>query len=330
MRRGALAALAVGAAGCSSDSNVIDPAGRGAAEIATLWWFLLVPATLVSLLVIGLLLVTARRRRDRPSLGDGPLDEDETADRRWVVWGGVVLPVVVLLPLAALVYVTSQRIAEPPDAGEMVIEVVGHQYWWEVRYPETGAVTANEIHIPVDSKVRIDLSTDDVIHSFWVPSLHGKTDMIPGQDTHIVLEPTRTGEFQGYCAEFCGVQHAGMRFRVIVTEPEDFDAWLARESDDAAPPEGELAERGAEVFGEVGCADCHRVAGSDFDGDVGPDLTHLASRRTLGAGIIANRRGELAGWISDPQGVKPGNLMPPAALDAEDLDALLAYLEGLE
>jgi cytochrome c oxidase subunit 2 len=308
----------------------VDPAGRGAAEIATLWWVMLVLGTLVSILVIGLLAVAAWRRRSEPNVGEGPMGDDEATDRRWVVWGGVVLPVVVLVPLAGLVFVTSQSIAEPPDAGDMVIEVVGHKYWWEVRYPETGAVTANEIHVPVDRRIRIDLSTDDVIHSFWVPSLHGKADMIPGQDTQIVLEPTRTGEFQGYCAEFCGVQHAGMRFRVVVTEPDEFDAWLERESADAAQPRNELAERGAQVFGEVGCADCHRVAGTDFDGEVGPDLTHLAGRRTLGAGIIANGRGELAGWISDPQGVKPGNLMPPAALDAEDLDSLLTYLEGLE
>jgi cytochrome c oxidase subunit II len=177
--------------------------------------------------------------------------------------------------------------------------------------------------------VRIVLESADVIHSFWIPELGGKTDMIPGQQTEMILEADAPGRYLGQCAEFCGIQHARMRMVVIAQEREEFDDWLAAQAEPAMPPVGAAAERGSELFAEVGCASCHVVRGTAAGGELGPDLTHVASRTTLAAVTRTNTRDDLAEWIADPQSVKPGALMPPAPVSDADLDDLVAYVEGL-
>lgn len=325
---------------CGDDPSALAPRGTGAREIAVLWWVMFALGTAVMALVVVVLVRAGRRRPatapDAPAPatgGGGPDAADpavERAGNRWILWGGVVLPVVVVVPLSFLTLVIGQRLWTLSTDDALEIEVVGHQYWWEVRYPETGAVTANEIHIPVGRNVHIRMTSEDVIHSFWVPSLHGKMDLTPGEETDIVIDADRPGTYEGLCAEFCGIQHTHMKFLVVAHEEDDFAAWLERESADAAAPRTERAERGAEVFAEVGCASCHAVRGTDARGVAGPDLTHVGSRLTLGANTIPNNRGNLGGWIANPQRIKPGNLMPPSVLDGDELLALIDYLEGLE
>jgi cytochrome c oxidase subunit 2 len=190
-------------------------------------------------------------------------------------------------------------------------------------------LTANYIHIPAGVPVRVHLGSQDVIHSFWVPELHGKLDMIPGQTNSFWLQADNPGEYKGICAEFCGTQHAKMLFLVVAQPPDEFAAWLEQQQQPAAVPAEPLAQQGLQVFLTGGCVECHAVRGTDATGNLGPDLTHIASRRTLGAGILPNNPGNLGGWIADPQHIKPGNLMPDSPLTGEELQALLAYMATL-
>jgi cytochrome c oxidase subunit 2 len=331
VRAALVAGLAVLGTACADDPNALAPRGTGAREIAVLWWVMFG----LGVAVFALVLVVLARTVRRPPVGDlqpdaVPDDEAERRGTRWMLLGGVILPVVVIVPISVLTLVIGDRLWSQGGDDALSVELVGHQYWWEVRYPDTGAVTANEIHIPVGRDVRVSMTSEDVIHSFWVPSLHGKVDLIPGEDTHLVFDADRPGRYEGLCAEFCGIQHTHMKLLVVAHPPEEFEAWLARESADAEPPRTDLARAGAEAFATLGCASCHAVRGTDAVGAVGPDLTHLASRLTLGANTIPNDRGNLGGWIADPQRIKPGNKMPPTVLDADELRALIAYLEGLE
>jgi cytochrome c oxidase subunit II len=322
-----LAPLAV-VTGCSGNPNALNPLGQGAREIANLWWAMFILATLVSILVIALLLLAAWRNRRSAAEPEDKLDE--RGGRLWILYGGVLLPVVILLPLSFVTVRTGARLAAPPGVGTIQIEVIGHQFWWEVRYPGTDAVTANEIHIPVDTKVELLLSSADVIHSFKAPNLHGTLDLNPHETNSLVIDAFEPGEYWGVCGEFCGIQHARMQFLVIAQEPDEFEAWLERESAPRRQPPSELAAEGEELFASLGCASCHAVRGTPYDGAAGPDLTHFASRRTLGALVAENNRGNLGGWIANSQNLKPGNLMPPSVLDSDQLQALITYMEGLE
>jgi cytochrome c oxidase subunit II len=311
----------LGLAGCGGEAGSLAPASPDARAVDQLMWLMIVLGTIVFVGVIGLFAYAGRGRAARDLA-----DADERS--RWLVLGGgVALPVVVLVPLAVFMLVTANRISPNRDAVDE-IRVVGHQYWWEVEYPGS-VITANEIHLPVGTPVRIVLESADVIHSFWIPELGGKTDMIPGQQTEMILEADAPGRYLGQCAEFCGIQHARMRMVVIAQEREEFDAWLAAQAEPAMPPVGAAAERGSELFAEVGCASCHVVRGTAAGGELGPDLTHVASRTTLAAVTRTNTRDDLAEWIADPQSVKPGALMPPAPVSDADLDDLVAYVEGL-
>jgi cytochrome c oxidase subunit II len=312
------------------EPGAFRPEGTSARELNVLFWVLVIAGGAVFVGVMITLVLAARgaNRRDDDE-PDEARQRHERRSSRLVIGGGVVLPVVVLVPLTIMMLVVGNRLS--PRLGDAYeIDVIGHQFWWEVVYPDAGVVTANEIHIPTNTRIRVNLATADVIHSFWVPQLAGKIDMIPGETTEVLIDADRPGTFIGQCAEFCGVQHARMRFLVIAQPPEEFEQWLVEQAADAAQPETDAARRGAEVFVEVGCAACHAVRGTDATGVVGPDLTHLASRQSLGALTLANRRGQLAGWITDPQAAKPGNLMPPTPLSSEQLLDLLAYLEGLQ
>jgi cytochrome c oxidase subunit 2 len=283
-------------------------------------------SAIVLVIVLALLLIGVLRGRGRRD----PVRADTRSGKLLVAVGGAVIPAVVVVALFAITVDTLPATSPPRSPTQLTIEVVGHRWFWEVRYPARQVKTANEIHIPTRRAVDVKVTTDDVIHSFWVPRLNRKIDMIPGRLNSILLEADRPGVYRGQCAEFCGLQHANMAFLVVAHEPRDFDAWLARQARPAVEPRTSERERGRQIFLGSSCAFCHRVAGTDAAGDLGPDLTHFGSRRTIAAGTIPNTRGDLAAWILDPQHVKPGNLMPSSKLAGQDLEALVDYLESLE
>ncbi|HSH46663.1 MAG TPA: cytochrome c oxidase subunit II, partial [Longimicrobiales bacterium] len=279
---------------------------------------------------------------------------------RNVLIAGAAIPAVVLVGIFAYTMVVLDRIAPSDPQADMTIEVTGKQYWWEVRYPSADVVTANEIHIPAGRRVRLLLESADVIHSLWVPRLHGKTDMIPGRTTEAWIMADEPGVYRGQCAEYCGAQHTWMALLVVAQPEEEFRAWLQAQARPAPGParapataRADRIRRGREVFfaEENRCASCHVIRGeNDEPGRVaaggtlapaaapgdppdrtaeGPDLTHVASRRTLAAGLLPNTRGSMGGWVANPQVLKPGSLMPRVPLEPGDLNALLEYLMTL-
>jgi cytochrome c oxidase subunit 2 len=323
--RAGLVALLFLFSGCADSPSTLEPHGPGAETIATIGWLMFIIAAAVFVVVMGLLLYALFRPRQEGEEGrfkPGQLN-------RFVIIGGLIIPLVILLAVYGFALYAMAALAAPSDEDELVIEVVGHQWWWEVHYPEQGFTTANEIHIPVGQRVGLQVRTLDVIHSFWVPELHGKIDMIPGQTNIFWLEDTEPGNYFGLCAEFCGTQHAKMAFVVVAEPQEQFETWLAGQQQPAPEPVDPLLRQGREIFFQLNCDECHIIEGTEAEGRLGPDLTHLASRQTLAAGIIPNTRDHLADWITTPQNIKPGNLMPASNLDGEELQALLAYLESL-
>ncbi len=308
--------------------SVLHPAGLQAARIYGLWEFLLVTATVVFVLVVGATLyAVVHRRRERPEA------EAHRLMGRWV--GGAIVATLMVLFTFLLVDFTHGRVlaSPPPEAELMTIAVKGHQWWWEVEYPDSTpqrrVVTANEIHVPVGRPIELRLTSADVNHSFWVPNLHGKKDLIPGHEAVTWFRADRPGVYEGQCAEFCGHQHALMRLVVVAESPARFAEWYALQLEPAASPSDGPARRGQDVFLARSCLLCHAVTGTPAGGRVGPDLTHLAARRTLAAGTLANTPGHLGGWILNPQAVKPGTRMPATPLSPDELNALLAYLETL-
>jgi cytochrome c oxidase subunit II len=291
---------------------------------------------LLGVATVAVLAVLALALLRRPA-GEPHEERQLRTERRLIVGGGIVLPVaiaVVLMGLNVGYGAATAGWSGRPTGVELGngadVEIVGHRFWWEIRYRREGFVTANELHIPVGRPISLSLTSIDVIHSFWVPQLHGKMDLTPGHTTYLVLEADRPGVYRGVCAEFCGVQHALMGFLVIAQEDEEYEAWLERQAQPAAEPETEQAQLGLQVFFDAGCAACHAIAGTEAEGRLGPDLTHFGSRRTIGAATLPNTRGHLGGWIVDAQTIKPGNLMPPMRVDSGELLALLEFLEGLE
>ena len=248
-----------------------------------------------------------------------------------IVWTG--LPLLILAVVFVLMIGTMREIGTSAAGGstpaQMKVLAVGAQWWWEYRYPSSSGdiIVANELHIPVNTPVDVDLETADVVHSFWVPEISGKTDMIPGKTNHLRLYAAHTGTYSGQCAEFCGVEHAWMRITVVADAPGDFDRWLAAQSAARVAPS---SAQGEKVFLSNLCVSCHAVRGTDAKGEAGPDLTHVGSRMTLGAGVLANTPQNMRAWIADPQKYKPGSLMPRVPLSDADLDALVTYLEGLK
>lgn len=332
-RRAATAACLLGLAACEGPRHVLDPAGIQAERIYTFWWFILSVATAVFVVVVGTLLYAVFRAR-----GEDPADpEVEAAKRRsmtFAVGGGIVGTALILLIFLVADFATGRSIASlANEENALTIEVTGHQWWWEVRYedpvPSRRLTTANEIHIPVGRPVRLRLRSADVIHSFWVPSLHGKKDLIPGHRNSIWLRADRPGVYQGGCAEFCGHQHAKMGLLVIAQPADSFAAWYESQLQPARPAADSVSARGQEVFLAGPCVMCHTIRGTLAGGKVAPELTHVGSRRTIAAGTLPNTRGHLAGWILDPQQVKPGTHMPPNQIAPDDLQALLTYLQGL-
>lgn len=321
---GSLLAAVLVLFGCTPDSpNMLQPRGPAASHIATLWWILFAFGAAV-FVVVSLLFFYAIFRKRRPTGASAPPDAT-----RFVVIGGVVIPAIILLiAFAATMWTTIRIVDAEPDV--LTIEAVGHQFWWEIDYPEQGIRIANEIHIPVGQPVNILVSPMDVIHSFWVPQLSGKIDMIPGKTNTITLQADEPGEYRGICAEFCGLSHAHMQFLVIAQLPNEFAAWVERQQQVPEPPTTDILVRGQQLFLGSACVYCHAVAGTTAASEFGPDLTHFGSRRTIAAGILENNRGNLLAWIVDPQTIKPGNKMPGIDMSSEDLQALATYLESLE
>jgi cytochrome c oxidase subunit 2 len=236
---------------------------------------------------------------------------------------------VILLVLAVVTVHTTSALRRP-SARELAIDVVGKQWWWAVSYPDAGVRTANEIHLPAGQPVDLRLTTTDVIHSFWVPELAGKEDTIPGQVNHLRFTADRPGTYLGRCAEFCGLQHAHMDISVVVETPGDFGRWLARETRVGQAPTSDEAARGAAVFQREACAGCHTIRGTNASGTVGPNLSDVGARRTLGAGVLENTDANLEQWILDAPSLKEGIVMPSfRSLPADDIAALATYLESL-
>jgi cytochrome c oxidase subunit 2 len=312
----------------------LDAAGDWSARFLGLFWLFVIVGGVVFLLVLLMLLWAAFRHRVRG--GPPVLVPDPARERRLeqVIGGAVAVTVLILLVFTIASYATDRGLAHQAGEDEIRVDVIGHQWWWEVRYqdpvPSRVFTTANEIHVPVGVPVRFNLSSPDVIHSFWVPSLAGKLDLIPGRENALTLTAREPGTYRGQCAEFCGFQHAHMGLLVIARPPDEFAAWREAQIRPAAAPASEAARRGLEVFLSGPCVMCHAIRGTPAAATLGPDLTHLASRLTLAAATVPNNPGQLAAWIADPQHVKPGNRMPITDIAGTQLAALVAYLGSLE
>jgi cytochrome c oxidase subunit 2 len=312
--------------------SVLEPRSEAGERVERLWWLTCWISVIVVLFVLAFVLRAVQRGRQAPKEGD----EAEDVDKRPVPWGErfiVVAGLVVSGVILAATFVFSLRelnaLAEPPKEPTLSIDVIGRNWWWEVRYPN-GAVTANEIHIPVGEPVEINLATADVIHSFWVPQLNVKKDQVPGMENRLWLVADEPGRYRGQCTEFCGLQHARMVFYVDAEPRAQFDQWLAREGAPARTPAGGTASTGQNIFLNSSCAGCHAVRGTTAAGVLGPDLTHLASRSTIGAGLLPLQRATLSDFVLNAQHTKPGASMPPTEISPDELSALIDYLMGLE
>ena len=261
------------------------------------------------------------------------MHEQATALLRPMLIGWIALVAAGLLGLTLASFLTDRSHAAAQSRELLAINVTAHQWWWDVEYVAADSSkrlrTANELHLPVNVPVRIHLKSADVIHSLWIPNLAGKQDLIPGRETDLSLLPRKTGLYRAQCAEFCGVQHAHMALDVTVESRADFQRWWAAQLQPAAAPRSPLAQQGLAYLVGRECAMCHNISGTPASGRVGPDLTHLASRRSIAAGTLPMNRGNLYAWIADPQSQKPGNHMPTVGMEAKDLHGIIAYLEGL-
>lgn len=307
------------------DVSSLMPAGMEADVVARLFWIMVIGAGVVWLVVLAIALYAMAR----------PGPRERRVGRLLILVGGVATPVVVLGALLVYGLILMPQLREPPPKEGPHVAVTGEQWWWRVRYAGFGngddVVLANEIRLPVGERVRLVFDSPDVIHSFWIPSLAGKVDMIPGRTTTLVLEPTRTGVFRGVCAEYCGTSHAHMRFIAVVMERADFDRWLRAQAAPAQPPRTQAQQLGQAAFLRNGCGACHTVRGTAARGAVGPDLTHVGSRLELAAGILPNDPDAFARWIGETHALKPDALMPPfAALPPAELQNMALYLDGLQ
>ena len=308
--------------------NVLHPHSPAEHSISVLWWVMLGGAW-IGLTLIAVLLVLGWIRRKRDSL---PFGGGERAATRLVVGLGIAMPILVLTGLFLWSDIFVIRSTAAPAAGStaLTVQVTGHQWFWEIRYPGREAITANELHIPVDTRVNVVGTTADVIHSLWVPELNRKIDLIPGRTNRVLLYADRAGTYPGQCAEFCGLQHAHMELLVVAEPRARFEQWLRGEDTSARQPTGAEARLGQQLFLTEGCADCHQIRGTSARAQVGPDLTHVASRTTLAGATTPNDRAYLTQWLRDPQRLKPGNKMPQLPLLPRDIAALVAYLEELK
>jgi cytochrome c oxidase subunit 2 len=322
-------------AGLPGDHRVLHAAGPQAATIEWLYWVVFWILFIVYVLVV-LGFSHAGRRAYTPAREMLPIVKDRSGDRRaaWVVGTAVTLTVLTLFAVLFMTVITGKKVEGLTSKNPITIQVIGHQWWWEVIYPNSQAdqtvTTANEIHLPVGKPVVILTNSADVIHSFWAPNVNGKRDLLPGYSSAFWMQVDQPGTYHGQCAEFCGLQHAHMGFSIVAESEDQFRAWKEQQLKPAAEPSNPSAGHGREVFLTHACVMCHTIRGTDAGSRMGPDLTHLASRNMIAAETLPNTRGALAGWIIDPQRIKPGNHMAPNLLEPGDLQDLLTYLETLQ
>jgi cytochrome c oxidase subunit 2 len=325
IRRASILPLALPLSACSGVQAMSEGAGFGSLQFNHLMALFLAITGLSYVLVLGFLAFAMKRRVREP--------DPRRVKALLIGWTGFI--VLGLIVLTAFSFLNDrQEAAMAADVPPLTIKVTASQWWWGVEYsssdPQHTLTTANELHLPVGRPADVELNASDVIHSFWIPALGGKKDLIPGRSNTIRLLPTRVGRYRAQCAEFCGMEHAHMAFDVVVESPRAFAAWYDAQLKPAPQPQTALAKAGHDWFMSHACANCHAIAGTDANGHTGPDLTHVAGRPSIAAGTLPMTRGNLMGWIANPQGVKPGARMPTVSMTANELRAVGAYLETLK
>ncbi len=310
--------------------SALDPKGPNGDAIATLFNVVLAIAVGVFVVVEGLLLLSAWRFRKKADDASEPIQIHGNT-RLEIAW--TILPALIVVTLFILAVNTLQTIAPQPASAsggdQMTVKVIGHQWWWEYQYPDLNITTATDLVIPTGKVVNLEITSVDVIHSFWIPQLNGKTDAFPNRINRSWVKANAPGEFYGQCAELCGPSHANMRAVVIAKDPADFDQWVKQQQMNPAPAAGD-AVAGAQVFLTGPCLGCHTINGTAANGKVGPNLTHVASRTSIAGGMLNFSPGNLKRWLADPPGLKPGSIMPNLHLSEQDIDALVAYLTTLK
>jgi cytochrome c oxidase subunit 2 len=307
-------------------TSILNPVTKEGFDILRSFYIVLGVAAFIFVIVAGLVvyaLIRFRRRKGR--------EPKQFSENVWleVLW--ITIPLLIVAGLFVVAVRVMSQVNPPVLGNKPDLTVVGHQWWWELHYPQSGGVTAaNEIHLPVGKHLLLRFESADVIHGFWVPSFGQKIDVIPGHPNYMWLTIARPGLYLGTCNSFCGMAHADMRIRVFAQSPEDFSAWLAHQRQPASLPSAVGAAKGAEVFREKNCVNCHSIAGLMTKGRVAPDLTHVGSRTTLAAGTLPNTPENLAKWLKNPQSVKKGVLMPDIGLNTDQIKYLTAFLEGLK
>lgn len=322
---------------CGGIQNAINPAGPHALSLSKLWWWFFTICTIVFVLVMIAVLLSLRKRTREAVLATPVLEPAHEGERRRrnVVVSATTVSLILMFVLLLVSFSAGRSLtADMAHKNGLNVDVVGHQWWWEVRYQDVNAsnifTTANEIHIPVGVPVLFRLQGADVIHSFWVPNLAGKKDLIPGKINSIWLQADKPGVYRGQCAEYCGLQHAQMALWIVAEPQEQFNAWRQSQTQTSIPPTTDSQKRGQQVFLSSTCVMCHAINGTPAGSNIGPNLTHIASRNTIGAATLANTREHMAQWIRDSQSVKPGNKMPQNNFSDADLQALLDYLQSLK
>jgi cytochrome c oxidase subunit 2 len=340
-----LSALLFGGCGPSggtsvpSPPNTLNPAGPVADREAGLFWFILIVATIVFVGVTGVLLYSIVRFRERPGMPAPRQTHGYTPIE--IIW--TIIPSVILFIVLGGTIYTMASLAEPASANTLTVTAIGHQWWWEFRYPGSPVVlpttageipvvaTGDELRVPINTVVHVDLQSDNVIHSLWIAQLTGKTDVVPGHNNHMWFEGTRLGTYRGECAEYCGTQHAHMDFVVVVVSQADFTAWIAQQEANAFAPTTAGEQAGMQDFLHLGCVSCHAIDGTTAQEHIGPNLTHFGSRLWIAGGVLDNTPDNLAAWLNDPQAIKPGNdMVLPQPLNPQQINELVQYLESLK
>jgi len=320
-----LCAAALGA--WAHPPNILNPHGYVALAESNLFWFILVIATAIFVLVMSFFIYSIIRYRARPGAPEPVQRHGNSALE--IAW--TVIPTVVLLGvLATTLYTLLSAIQQPTGVKTISVTAIGHQWWWEFKYDGQNITTADELHVPVNTVIHVNLVSDNVIHSFWIPDLAGKTDVIPGHDNAMWFKSDTPGAYRGECAEFCGTQHANMDFEVVVDPQSTYDAWIANQKLPAGKPTSALAVEGSALFASKQCIGCHVINGVNSGNLIGPNLTHFASRQLIAGGVLDNTNPNLATWLRNPQAVKNGVDMPNLNLSQSEIDALVAYLDTLK
>lgn len=323
--------IALGAillAGCTPNAVVLNPFSGLAAEEAKLYWTLFYMGIGVFVLVVTLLAIAVigGRRRARQT---GEVRQLQGNTRLEIIWTAIPILLVIFIFFLTVRTITAVA-APPPGSGDMVVKVIGHRWWWEFDYPSLGIKTADELHIPVGVNVHLELTSVDVIHSFWVPNLNGKTDVVPGVTNKTWIRADQPGTFTGHCTEYCGLQHANMGLDVVAQSQSDFDAWAANMQKPAPQPQTDLEKQGYKIVTAGICSTCHTVDGTSAQGQVGPNLTHLHSRAIFAGGVLPLNEANLLLWLQNSNNVKPGNLMSAVRLTDQQIEQVIAYLATLK